>query len=484
MTPGGGSDAAPPIDAASLARALEAVVGPRGVLHHRSELAVYTADGLPGYRKFPSLAVFPSTRAQLIDVVLVLAEHGAPFVPRGAGTGLSGGALADGVVLVGLNRLRRLLSLDPDNAVAVVEPGVVNAALTRAAAPFGLYYAPDPSSQAACTIGGNVAENAGGPHCLKYGVTLNHVLGVTAVLSDGEVVTLGPGASGAEPSGYDLLGAFVGSEGCFGVALDVTVKLTRAPQAVRTLLADFMSMDDAARATSAVIASGILPAALEMMDGPTIRAVEASIYAAGYPADADAVLLAEVDGLAAGLDTDAGTIARICTAHGARTVRIASDPADRARLWQGRKKAFGAMGRVSSHLVVQDAVIPRTQLPAVLARIRDIAIRHRVTVCNVFHAGDGNLHPNIGYNAYDADESARVGRAMREIMEVCVEAGGTITGEHGVGLDKLGYMELIFSPSSLAAQCRLREVFDPERRLNPGKVVPVHSCREWTRRPS
>jgi glycolate oxidase subunit GlcD len=484
VTPGSASEAAPPIDAASLARALEAVVGPRGVLHHRSELAVYTADGLPGYRKFPSLAVFPANRAQLIDVVLVLAEHRAPFVPRGAGTGLSGGALADGVVLVGLNRLRRVLSLDPDNAVAVVEPGVVNAALTRAAAPFGLYYAPDPSSQAACTIGGNVAENAGGPHCLKYGVTLNHVLGVTAVLSDGEVVTLGPGASGAESTGYDLLGAFVGSEGCFGVALDVTVKLTRAPQAVRTLLADFMSMDDAARATSAIIASGILPAALEMMDGPTIRAVEASIYAAGYPADADAVLLAEVDGLAAGLDTDAATIARICTAHGARTVRIASDPADRARLWQGRKKAFGAMGRVSSHLVVQDAVIPRTQLPAVLARIRDIATRHRVTVCNVFHAGDGNLHPNIGYNAYDADESARVDRAMREIMRACVDAGGTITGEHGVGLDKLGYMDLIFSPPSLAAQCRLREVFDPGRRLNPGKVVPVHSCREWARRPS
>jgi glycolate oxidase subunit GlcD len=484
VTPHTGSDRPSRIDDATLARALEAIVGPRGVHQHRSELAVYTSDGLPGYRKFPSLAVFPATRTQLIDVVLLLAEHAVPFVPRGAGTGLSGGALADGVVLLGLNRLRRVLSLDPHNAIAIVEPGVVNAALSRAAAPFDLYYAPDPSSQAACTIGGNVAENAGGPHCLKYGVTLNHVLGVTALLPDGEIVTLGPGATGVESTGYDLLGAFVGSEGCFGVALDVTVMLTRAPQAVRTLLADFLSMDDAARATSAIIASGILPAALEMMDGPTIRAVEASIYAAGYPADADAVLLAEVDGLAAGLDADAETIAGLCTAHGARTVRIASDPADRARLWQGRKKAFGAMGRISSHLVVQDAVIPRTQLPEVLARIREIATRHRVTVCNVFHAGDGNLHPNIGYNAYDADESARVDRAMSEIMRVCIDAGGTITGEHGVGLDKLRYMEMIFSPASLAAQCRLREVFDPTRRANPGKVVPVHSCREWTRRPA
>ena len=445
---------------------------------------VYTADGLPGYRKFPSLAVFPADRHQLIAVVRLLAEHDMPFVPRGAGTGLSGGALADGTVLLGLNRLRRILSLDPDNALAVVEPGVVNAALTRAAAPFGLHYAPDPSSQAACTIGGNVAENAGGPHCLKYGVTLNHVVGVTVLLPSGEIVTLGTGTSGAEPQGYDLLGAFVGSEGCFGVALDVTVKLTRTPPAVRTLLADFLSLADAAHATSAIIASGILPAALEMMDGPTIRAVEASIYAAGYPVDADAVLLAEVDGLEAGLDRDAQTIARLCREHGARTVRIASDAGERARLWQGRKKAFGAMGRVSSHLVVQDAVIPRTKLPEILGRIRDIATHHRVTVCNVFHAGDGNLHPNIGYDAHDPDESARVDLAMREIMRACIDAGGTITGEHGVGLDKLGYMELIFSPASLAAQCRLRDAFDSSRRANPGKVVPLRSCQEWGRRPS
>jgi FAD/FMN-containing dehydrogenase len=253
---------------------------------------------------------------------------------------------------------------------------------------------------------------------------------------------------------------------------------------VRTLLADFLSIDAAARATSAIIASGILPAALEMMDGGTIRAVEASIFAAGYPVDADAVLLVEVDGLSAGLDADARVIARLCTEHGARTVRIASDEADRARLWQGRKKAFGAMGRISSHLAVQDAVIPRTRLGDVLARIHEIAARYGLTVCNVFHAGDGNLHPNIAYRADDPGESARVGAAMREIMRVCVDAGGTITGEHGVGLDKLEYMDLIFSPESLAAQCRLREVFDPDRRSNPGKVVPVHRCQEWVRRQS
>jgi FAD/FMN-containing dehydrogenase len=268
------------------------------------------------------------------------------------------------------------------------------------------------------------------------------------------------------------------------VALDVTVRLSPDPPAVRTLLADFMSVPAAARATSAIIASGIVPAALEMMDAPTVRAVEASIYAAGYPTDAEAVLLVEVDGLPTGLDADVRAIERLCLEAGARTVKVAASEAERSRLWQGRKKAFGAMGRISPHLVVQDAVVPRTRLPEVLARIHDISRRHRVQVCNVFHAGDGNLHPNIGYDASDPDETARVHQAMREIMRACVDAGGTITGEHGVGLDKLEYMEMIFSPESLAAMCQLREVFDPERRSNPGKVVPVHSCREWQMAPA
>ena len=466
--------------AAASTRALErlaGIVGAKQVLARSSELLVYSADGLPGYRLIPSLAVFPGTREELIDVVRVLADEGLPFVPRGAGTGLSGGALADGVVLIGLNRLNRILAIDPVNELAVVEPGVVNATLSKAVARFGLHYAPDPSSQTVCTLGGNVAENAGGPHCLKYGVTLNHVAAMTVILPDGEIVTIG--RADAEPDGYDLLGAFIGSEGCFGIALDITVRLSRNPQAIRTLLADFTSVDAAARATSAIVASGIVPAALEMMDGGTIRAVEASIYAAGYPVDADAVLLVELDGLAAGIDEDADRVERLCREAGARTIRSATDPAERARLWQGRKKAFGAMGRIAPNLVVQDAVVPRTRLPEILERIHAIGERWNVRVCNVFHAGDGNLHPNISYDGADPDERERVEHAMGEIMRACVDAGGTITGEHGVGLDKIAYMDTIFSADSLDAMCQLRDVFDPDRRANPGKVVPIHSCREW-----
>ena len=464
-------------DDAELARRLRAIVGERRVLVRTGELRAYESDGLPGYHRRPSLAVFPGTRDETIAVVRLLAEGGVPFVPRGAGTGLSGGSLADDVVLLGLHRLTRVIAIDADNARAVVEPGVVNATLTRLASAHGLHYAPDPSSQSACTIGGNVAENAGGPHCLKYGVTLDHVIAVTALLPDGSVVTLGN--DDGEQEGYDLLGAFVGSEGCFGVALDVTVALVRDPQTVRTLLADFASVQDAARAVSAIIATGIVPAALEMMDNAAIQAVEASIYAAGYPTDAAAILLIELDGAAAGIDDDTARVEALCRADGARDVRIATDPVERARLWQGRKKAFGAMGRISPHLVVQDAVVPRTRLPAVLDEIQGIGRRYGVSVCNVFHAGDGNLHPNIGYDAGDPTEAQRVHDAMSEIMAACIAAGGTITGEHGVGLDKLPYMESLFSASSLGAMCALRDVFDPERRANPGKVVPVHSCREW-----
>jgi glycolate oxidase subunit GlcD len=464
-----------------LSRELRDIVGERHVLDRSTQLLTYTSDALPGYRHEPQLAVFPASREEAIAVVRLLARRGTAFVPRGAGTGLSGGALANDTVLLGLHRLRRILHIDAENRYAVVEPGVVNAHLTRATAPYGLHYAPDPSSQAACTLGGNVAENSGGPHCLKYGVTMNHVLALTVILPDGDVVSLG--SVTGEVEGYDLTGTFVGSEGCFGVALDVTVKLTPNPQAVRTMLADFPSVDDAARATSAIIAAGIVPAALEFMDAPTIRAVEASVYAAGYPTDAAAVLLIELDGLLAGLDAEADRVVSLCTANGAREVRTARDEADRGRLWQGRKKAFGAMGRVSSHLVVQDAVIPRTKLPEVLGAILAIGAEEGVTVCNVFHAGDGNLHPNIPYNANDPEERERVHRATRRIMRVCVEAGGSLTGEHGIGVDKLEYMPLVFDEASLAAMCRVREVFDPQRRSNPGKVVPVRSCREWAGSP-
>ena len=462
---------------------LASIVGPKAILSRPSELVTYSADGLPFYRKRPALAVFPETREELIAIVRALAEEGVPFVPRGAGTGLSGGALAENdAVVIGLNRLRRIISIDPENRRAVVEPGAVNAALTRAVSTYGLHYAPDPSSQTACTIGGNVAENAGGPHCLKYGVTLNHVIALTVILPDGELVSLG--STEGESDGYDLLGAFVGSEGCFGVAVDVTVRLVKNPEAVRTLLADYTAIVDAARAVSAIIASGVVPAAMEMMDGPTIRAVEASIYAAGYPVDADAVLLVELDGLAAGLEEDVALVERLCREAVARSVRVARDEAERARLWQGRKKAFGAMGRISPDLVVQDAVVPRTRLPEVLAEIHRIAEETGVMVCNVFHAGDGNLHPNIAYDARDPEATARVHHAMRAIMRTCIAVGGTITGEHGVGLDKLDYMPLVFTEDTLEAMCRLRDVFDPDRRANPGKVVPVRSCREWQMAPS
>jgi glycolate oxidase subunit GlcD len=465
-----------------LARQLAEIVGARHVLARQSQLLVYNSDGLPGYRRQPSLAVFPGTRDEVIAVVRVLHAADAPFVPRGAGTGLSGGALADGIVLLGLNRLRQILSIDVENRTATVEPGVVNLHLNRAVWPQGLLYAPDPSSEAACTVGGNVAENAGGPHCLKYGVTLNHILAVTVVLPDGSVVRLGDEVS--DRAGYDLVGAFVGSEGCFGVAIEITVRLTKKPEVVRTMLADFTTIDGGARATSAIVASGIVPAALEFLDGPTTRVVESSIYAAGYPIDAEAILLVELDGLLDGIEVDVERVTRICMDAGARNVRVARDDAERLKLWQGRKKAFGAMGRLAPHLVVQDAVVPRTKIPEILAAIHAISQRHGVMVCNIFHAGDGNLHPNIPYNADDAEQSARVHKAMKEIMDVCIAAGGTITGEHGVGLDKVGYMEKIFTPSSLAAMCRLREVFDPGHRINPGKVVPVHSCREWHATPA
>jgi glycolate oxidase subunit GlcD len=466
----------------ALAGELRGIVGTRHVLTKQTELLVYNSDGLPGYRRMPQLAVFPGDRDEVTEVVRTLHRHGVPFVPRGAGTGLSGGALADGSVLIGLQRLKRILGIDVPNRRATVEPGVINLQLNRALQQHGLLYAPDPSSEAACTIGGNIAENAGGPHCLKYGVTLNHVAAITAVLPDGEIVQLG--SPHGETPGYDVLGAFVGSEGCFGVAVEITVRLTRRPQGIRTLLADFTSLDGGARAVSAIVASGIVPAALEFMDGPLTRVVEASVYAAGYPADAEAILLIELDGLEAGLDDDVERVRELCRAAGARNVRVARDDAERMRLWQGRKKAFGAMGRIAPHLVVQDAVIPRTRLPDILSRIHEIAAAHEVLVCNVFHAGDGNLHPNIPYNADDPVQRERVHLAMREIMHACIEAGGTLTGEHGIGLDKLDYMPLVFSDDTMAAMCSLREVFDPERRANPGKVVPVHACREWAGTPA
>ncbi|HXF96199.1 MAG TPA: FAD-linked oxidase C-terminal domain-containing protein [Gemmatimonadales bacterium] len=465
--------------ARSLVPALREIVGARYVRTAMAERVTYEMDGLPTHRRTPGVVVLPGTRDEVVEVMRLLSRSGVAVVPRGAGTGLSGGALADGeAVLLVVTRLNRILDLDPVNRRATVEPGVVNARLSAAAARHGLQYAPDPSSQTACTIGGNVAENAGGPHCLKYGVTCNHVLALEVVLPDGSVTQFG--SPGGEPWGPDLVALFVGSEGCFGIATRITVRLTPLPRAVRTLLADFPTLRAAGEAVSAVIASGIVPAALEMMDRSCIRAVEDSVYAAGYPRDAAAVLLVEVDGRVDGaVAAEAAQVEAILRMRGARTVRAAADERERERLWQGRKKAFGAMGRLARALVVQDAVVPRSALPDVLETIEGIAATHRLTVSNVFHAGDGNLHPNISFDAGDPALTARVERASAEIMRACIRAGGTITGEHGVGLDKLRYMPLVFDGDSLAAMRAVRRVFDPAERMNPGKVVPVHACREW-----
>jgi glycolate oxidase subunit GlcD len=467
----------------ALADALAQIVGGQHVRTAAAERSTYAKDGLTTHRRMPGVVVLPGSRDEVIAVIRLLAAHGVPFVPRGAGTGLSGGALAgEGEVLLVLTRLNRILTVDPTNRIAVVEPGVVNVKLSAATAPHGLLYAPDPSSQTACTIGGNVAENAGGPHCLKYGMTVNHVLALEVVLSDGQVVQLG--SPGGEPWGPDLVGLFVGSEGNFGVATRITVRLIPAPRAVRTLLADFGSLRTAGEAVSAVIASGIVPAALEMMDQSCISAVEDSVYAAGYPRDAAAVLLVELDGrVETAVQAEAESVEAILKAHSARSVRTAADARERERLWLGRKKAFGAMGRLSRDLVVQDAVVPRSSLPDVLEAIGRIGARYGLTVSNVFHAGDGNLHPNISFDSRIPGLNERVDAASGEMMAACIAVGGTITGEHGIGLDKLRYMPLIFDGESLAAMRAVRRVFDPLERVNPGKVIPVHACREWQQAP-
>ena len=462
----------------SLVEALGRIVGPRWVRHRRAELATYTMDGLPTRESYPGLVVLPGSAEEVRDVLRLLHLAGVPFVARGAGTGLSGGAVGDpDSVLITLTRMNRILRVDPVQRRAVLQPGVINNRLSEAVIGHGLHYIPDPSSQAACTVGGNVAENAGGPHCLKYGVTTNHIVELEVVLTDGSTLRLG--SPQGEPWGPDLVGLFVGSEGMFGIATQITVRLEPMPPSVRTMLADFPTVRGAREAVSSIIAAGIVPAALEMMDRACVAAVEASIYAAGYPTDAAAVLLVELDGQPDAVAAEAGIVESLLRDRGAREVRSATSPADRARLWQGRKKAFGAMGRIAPDLAVQDAVVPRSSLPEIMDRIEEIRSRHRLSISNVFHAGDGNLHPNISFDRRDPDLAERVRVACREIMTACVEAGGSITGEHGVGSDKIDYMSLIFDPESLGAMRAVRRAFDPTELANPGKVVPVHSCREW-----
>jgi glycolate oxidase len=460
-----------------LRRELEAIVGPGGVLSDPDELLVYESDGLTLFRALADFVVFPTSAEQVAAVVKLAGREGMPFVARGAGTGLSGGCLpAEGGLVLSMMRMNRVLEVDYANQLAVVEPGLVNLHLSWKVGPKGYYYAPDPSSQQACTIGGNIANNSGGPHTLKYGVTTNHVLGLEVVMPDGEIVWLG-GRTRATP-GYDLAGVFVGSEGTFGIATKVVVRILKKPQAVKTVLAVFDVTDQASAAVSAIIARGLVPAAVEMIDKLTINAVE-DAFGCGYPRDAAAALLVELDGLRVGMDAQTERIVQACRDAGAREVRTARDETERALLWKGRKSAFGAYGRVSPAYMVMDGVIPRTKLPYVLRRVNEIVAAHGLRVGNVFHAGDGNLHPNILYDPRKPGDEARVVEAGAQIMKVCAEVGGSISGEHGIGLEKIDFMPLIFSAADLAVMQRLKNAFNPTGLCNPGKVFPTKkSCVE------
>ena len=460
-----------------LRRELETIVGAGGVLSDPEELLVYESDGLTLFRALADFVVFPTSVEQVAAVVRLANRESIPFVARGAGTGLSGGCLpAEGGLVISMMRMNRVLEVDYDNQLAVVEPGLVNLHLSWAVGPRGFYFAPDPSSQQACTIGGNIANNSGGPHTLKYGVTVNHVLGLEVVLPDGEIVWLGGRTRDA--LGYDLAGVFVGSEGTFGIATKIVVRILKKPQAVKTVLAVFDRIEQASAAVSAIIAAGLVPAAVEMIDQLTIQAVE-DAFGCGYPRDAAAALLIELDGLAVGMPAQADRIVAACRQAGAREVRAAADEAERQLLWKGRKSAFGAYGRVSPAYMVMDGVIPRTKLPYVLSRVNEIVAAHGLRVGNVFHAGDGNLHPNILYDPRKPGEEARVVAAGAEIMKVCAEVGGSISGEHGIGLEKADFMPLIFSAADLALMQRLKDAFNPRGLCNPGKVFPTRkSCVE------
>jgi glycolate oxidase len=455
----------------TLAERLRTVLGDERVVTDRQELRTYECDGLAHYKVTPALVVFPHSAPECAAVVRACVEAGVPYVARGSGTGLSGGALprADGVLIV-TSQMRSILAVAPEDERAVVQPGVINLQVTNAASPHGYYYAPDPSSQQICSIGGNVAENSGGAHCLKYGFTTNHVTGAEIVAPDGELVRLGGHAP--DPPGYDLLGAFVGSEGTLGIATEVTVRLVRLPEAVRTLLAAFPSTDSAGAATSAIIAAGVVPAAVEMMDALAIEAAEAAV-ACGYPAGAGAVLIVELDGSAAEVEAQFDQVRRLCSDNGAFEIRIAADDVERALFWKGRKSAFAAVGRISPDYIVQDGVIPRTALPEVLRRIGEVSAEHGVRVANVFHAGDGNLHPLVLFDDGVAGEADRAETVSGAIIDLCIEYGGSITGEHGVGMDKAKYMPRMFSDEDLDTMQLVRCAFDPDGLANPGKIFPT-----------
>jgi glycolate oxidase len=452
---------------------LAEVVGAPNLISSLEQLVVYECDAYTLEKNLPQAVVLPASTAEVSRVARLCAEHQVPIIPRGAGTSLSGSVLAvTGGVMIGLSRMNKVLELDYRNRRALVEAGCVNAWITNAVKPQGFLYAPDPSSQPACTIGGNVAMNSGGPHTLKLGVTTNHVLGLELVLPDGEVVWLGTRPDGGEEvAGYDLRGAVLGSEGMFGIVTRVLVKLIKAPAATKTMLGVFESVDDASQTVSDIISAGIIPAALEMMDHLITQAVEAA-YHFGFPLDAGAVLIVELDGLAAGLEPQAARIVEICKVNRAREVRIAKTEQERLDLWKCRKRAFGAIGRLSPNFLTQDGVVPRSKLPEIMRFIRATSAKYGLRIPNVFHAGDGNIHPLVLYDERDPAQVRQAVAAGNEILEKCIELGGSVTGEHGIGVEKIDFMEKQFSKETLQAMRELRTVFDPQSRCNPHKLFP------------
>ena len=460
-----------PITIASLVDELREIVGIDGVLSAGSELLVFECDGYQIEKNSPDVAVFPRCTDEVARVVRAAVRYDMPIVPRGAGTSLAGGCLpVGGGVMIVLTRMKRILEINLRDRYAIVEPGVVNAWLNQALSGTGYHYAPDPSSQGACTIGGNVATNSGGPHTLKYGVTVNHVLGLEAVLADGRVIRCGGPAE--DSPGLDLVGALVGSEGTLAIVTKVWVRLTRNPQGCRTMLAIYDSIDEATNTISQIIGAGIIPAALEMMDQGIVSAIEQA-YHFGFPLDAEAVLLIEVDGLEAGLDGHRDVVADLCRQCGARNVQFAADATQRQLLWKSRKQAFGAIGRLSPNYCTQDGVVPRTKLPHILRRIIEISKKYDVRIVNVFHAGDGNIHPIILYDERVAGTIERVLKASGEILNECIACGGSVTGEHGIGVEKIAYMKKMFTADDLTAMERLRTAFNPDNRLNPCKMLPT-----------
>ncbi|MBI2760458.1 MAG: FAD-binding protein [Chloroflexi bacterium] len=462
----------------TLIQRLRAAIGPEGVFSEPADLLTYEYDmGFDSHP--PDLVVLPTTTEQVQAAVRLANEAGMPITARGAGTGLCGGAIPlRGGLVVSLTRMNQVLELDYRNRRAVVEPGVINLELSERTMPRGWYYAPDPSSQKISSIGGNVATNAGGPHCLAYGITTNHVLGLEVVLPDGAVIRTG--AMNGSASGYDLTGLLVGSEGTLGIVTKVMVRLTRVAEAVRTALAPFPTIDDASNAVSSVIGHGIVPAALEMIDGPFCRAIEAA-YHVGLPVDAGAVLLAEIDGSEAGLDDTVQLIARLCREHGARDVRLAASSEERAALWAARKGAAGAIGRMSPNYYIQDGVVPRTKLPRAMRRVDEVSKEFEIQIANVFHAGDGNLHPTMLFDRRYPEQIERALLAGNEILKTCVALGGAISGEHGIGIEKREQMTYAFSTPDLAAMAGLRATFDPRALFNPDKLLPAGSqCVEIT----